>query len=133
MTTPPHLGGAYERDGNTWMPDVFGYLLVKYEIKSILDIGCGFGGTLSWFAEHGLCQIKGIEGDPACLEKSLVPGHVVLHDFTKGPAPVQPFVSGPPSSWSTSRSNISRIHAGVPTGVMPSSRTPSRGGRGIIM
>lgn len=89
----PHLGGCYpEGDGNTVMEDVWGYLLVKYEVKSILDIGVGYGHSLQWFASKGLCQIKGIDGFPEAVEKSLVPGHVILHDFTKGPAPLaQPF------------------------------------------
>lgn len=88
-----HLGGCYpEGDGNTTMEDVWGYLLVRYEVKSVLDLGCGYGHALHWFASKGLCQIKGIEGFPEAVEKSLVPGHVILHDFTTGPAPIaQPF------------------------------------------
>lgn len=91
--TEPHLGGAYAQgDSSTIMIDCWGYLLVKHEIKSVLDVGCGYGHALQWFATNGLCQIKGVEGDPEAVEKSLVPGHVVLHDFTKGPAPIaQPF------------------------------------------
>lgn len=88
-----HLGGCYpEGDGNTTMVDVWGYLLVRHEVKSVLDVGAGYGHALQWFATHGLCQIKGIEGWPEAVEKSLVPGHVILHDFTTGPAPIaQPF------------------------------------------
>jgi len=88
-----HLGGAYpEGDGNTIMVDVWGYLLVKYEIKSVLDIGCGFGHTLKWFADNGLCQIKGIEGWDEAIQGNLVKDAIIRHDFTTGPAPLaQPF------------------------------------------
>lgn len=91
--TPAHLGGAHEGgDSNTIMVDVWGWALTQYELKSVLDIGCGYGYTLKWFADHGLCQIKGIEGCHEYVEKSVVPGCVVEHDFTTGPAPVaQPF------------------------------------------
>lgn len=91
-----HLGGAYpEGDSNTIMADVWGYLLVKYEIKSVLDIGCGYGHCLKWFSENGLCSIKGIEGWYEAVKGSLVPGHIVQHDFTTSAAPLaQPFDLG---------------------------------------
>lgn len=94
MTNTPHLGGAYpEGDGNTHMPDVFGYILVRYEIKSVLDIGAGFGHTLKWFQEHGLCQVMAVEGwDDAIKGAVISPKLYVKHDYTTGPAPVaQPF------------------------------------------
>jgi len=87
-----HLGGAIpEGDTNTIMPDVWGYLLVKYDPKVVLDLGCGYGHALKWFREHGLCNIVGVEGWTEAIEKSLVKGHVIEHDFSKGPAPI----SGP--------------------------------------
>lgn len=93
MSDKPHLGGAYEQgDSNTIMMDVWGYLLVKYEVKSFLDVGAGFGHALQWFSTNGLCQIKGVEGWHEAVEKSLVPGHVIEHDFVTGVAPIaQPF------------------------------------------
>lgn len=93
MSDQPHLGGAYEQgDSNTIMVDVWGWALVGWEIKSVLDIGAGFGHALQWFSANGLCQIKGIEGWHEAVEKSLVPGHIIEHDFTTGPAPIaQPF------------------------------------------
>jgi SAM-dependent methyltransferase len=85
----PHLGGAIaEGDRNTTMPDVWGYLLVKYAPASVLDIGCGFGHTLRWFREHGLCTITGVEGWDEAIAKSVVPDAIVKHDFTQGPAPI---------------------------------------------
>ncbi len=92
--TAPHLGGAYEQgDANTTMPDVWGYLLVKYDLKQVLDIGCGFGHTMQWFSQNGLCKVVGIDGWDEAVKKCVVPGAAVLHDFTKGPCPdvVSPF------------------------------------------
>lgn len=93
MSDKPHLGGAYEQgDSNTICTDIWGYLLVRYEVKSVLDVGCAYGHALQWFSSNGLCEIKGIEGMREYVEKSLVPGHVLEHDFTAGPAPLtQPF------------------------------------------
>lgn len=91
MSDKPYLGGSYE-DANTIMTDVWGWVLVERDIKSVLDIGAGFGHCLKWFADNGLCQIKGIEGWPEAVEKNLVKGHIIQHDFTEGPAPIaQPF------------------------------------------
>lgn len=87
--TAPHLGGAFpDGDANTTMPDVWGYLLVKYDLRSVLDIGCGFGHTLKWFSAYGLCNVTGIDGWDEAIAGSLVPGRVVKHDFTAGPAPL---------------------------------------------
>jgi hypothetical protein len=88
-----HLGGAYDvGDGNTYMPDVFGYLAVRYELKSVLDIGAGYGHNLKWFADNCLCNVKGIEGMKEYVDKFLVPSAAIHHDFTTGPAPIaQPF------------------------------------------
>ena len=84
-----HLGGAIaEGDANTIMPDVWGYLLVKYAPATVLDIGCGFGHALKWFRDHGLCNIVGVEGWDDAIAGSLVPDAIVRHDFTKGPAPI---------------------------------------------
>lgn len=84
-----HLGSAIPQgDSNTIMHDVWGYLLVKYNPAGVLDLGCGYGHALKWFRENGLCNITGIEGFKDAVDQSLVPGHVVLHDFTTGPAPV---------------------------------------------
>lgn len=83
-----HLGGAFEEgDPKTTMIDVWGYLLVKYGLKSVIDVGCGFGHTLKWFAEYK-CGILGIDGWHEAVERSQVPGKVIEHDFTKGVAPV---------------------------------------------
>ena len=74
-----HLGGAYASgDANTIMPDVWGYLLTRYPIRRVLDVGCGYGQAMRRFAEVGGCDVVGIDGDPACVASD---PRIRLHDF----------------------------------------------------
>ena len=78
-----HLGGAYAGgDANTIMPDVWGYLLTRWPIRRVLDVGCGYGQAMKWFADIGGCEVIGIDGDPACADHD---DRIALHDFAKGP------------------------------------------------
>lgn len=84
MTTE-HLGGAYPGgDGNTIMQDVWGFLVINYEVKSVLDVGCGYGQGLKWFLDHSISGL-GIDGFPDAIKNNLCPGNVMLHDFCDGP------------------------------------------------
>jgi hypothetical protein len=80
-----HLGGYLNKgDPYTWTPDIWGYLVIKYNIQSVVDIGCGKGHNLSWFKSMNI-DICGIEGHPDAIKDSVIPGNVVMHDFTQGP------------------------------------------------
>ena len=81
-----HLGGANAvGDANTIMPDVWGYLVVKLNVWSMVDIGCGYGHALPYFAGCGAHTVLGIDGDPDCLFNALCPSVTVIHDFATGP------------------------------------------------
>ncbi len=71
-----HLGGH----GNTTHLDLqtLLYLKDKYDIKTMVDIGCGPGGMVTAAETMGIVAL-GIDGD------SIVEPQV-LHDFTKGMA-----------------------------------------------
>lgn len=85
MTADSGIGGAIPQgDGNTMMPDVWGYLLVKYNPKMIIDVGCGFGHTLKWFADYGV-TVVGVDGWKEAIDKNVVGANAHLHDFTSGP------------------------------------------------
>lgn len=80
-----HLGGAIpEGDSNTWMPDVWGYLIVRYHVGVMIDIGCGYGHSTKWFSDLGINSV-GVDGwneairDTVCKKAAMV-----KHDFTKG-------------------------------------------------
>jgi cyclopropane fatty-acyl-phospholipid synthase-like methyltransferase len=79
------VGGAIPQgDSNTMMPDVWGYLLVKYNPRMLIDVGCGFGHTMKWFADYGV-HVVGVDGWQRAIDENAMPDHAKLHDFTKGP------------------------------------------------
>jgi SAM-dependent methyltransferase len=60
----PHLGGnSVENNPNTFSPDSWKYIIDKYKIESVLDVGSGYGHAASWFHEYGLktYAIDGLE------------------------------------------------------------------------
>lgn len=77
MTTAPHLGGHFgitNEDAPT-----LEYLVERYQIRSMLDVGCGPGGMLDLATKRKIIAI-GIDGDPA-MERS----NVMIHDYTQAP------------------------------------------------
>lgn len=81
-TTPSHLGGAHldKPDWYTWLPDIWERIILEYQIKSVLDLGCGAGFSTRWFQER-VSRVLGIEGDPAALAQRRC-DHIIGHDFT---------------------------------------------------
>lgn len=57
------------------------YLIEKFGIKSMIDIGCGPGGMLEIAKERGL-TVTGIDGDPRVITDDMI-----LWDYNKGPSP----------------------------------------------
>lgn len=86
MKDTSHLGGSGPNgDPWTFMPDVWGYLCYKYNLRSVLDIGCALGFNARWLLDHGFNAI-GVEGFPDYVKDSkLPPERITLHDFTEGP------------------------------------------------
>lgn len=81
----PHLGGNFDGgDLGTWYKeDLWPWLIEKFDVKSMVDVGCGTGETVRWFAQHG-CVVAGVDGLPwnvqKCRERG--PELVAQHDFT---------------------------------------------------
>ena len=49
-----HLGGcAIEGDVATHYPIMWSYLIDFFKIKSVIDVGCGFGYSLDFFQNLG--------------------------------------------------------------------------------
>lgn len=77
---PKHLGGHYNI---THIDDgALTYLVNKFNIKTMYDIGCGPGGMVSLAKSKGI-DSTGIDGDftiqyPTDLQ-------IIIHDFTTGP------------------------------------------------
>ena len=83
MTLPDHLGGHASMTNVD--AGVLDALVERFEPATFLDIGCGLGGMLHEARLRGL-EAKGIDGDYTLDFTGL---DVLVHDFTKGPAPLE--------------------------------------------
>jgi SAM-dependent methyltransferase len=85
-----HLGGCIlgQPDGvgdvDTWAPEIWDNIILKYNIKSVIDVGCGGGYSLRYFLEKGLDGI-GVEGLDTAREVSPVREKIKIHDYTVHP------------------------------------------------
>ena len=60
--TADHLGGFLRGgDPDTTFPEMWAWLVETWEVKTVIDIGCGDGNALRHFRDLG-CQVLGIEG-----------------------------------------------------------------------
>jgi hypothetical protein len=86
MNDVSHMGGtALVGDPMTFVPDVWEYLIKKYAIKSMIDVGSGVGVNAKWFLDHGI-DAYAVEGFPDYLRNSVLPeGRMISHDYTTGP------------------------------------------------
>ena len=82
-----HLGGcAKNGDGATYYPAMWTHLVEKYNIKSVVDVGCGFGHSTDFFYDDLKCEVRGVEGLQRAVDENLVSSEfVVQHDFETGP------------------------------------------------
>lgn len=77
ISTPPHLGGHMQM---SWVDEpVLDYLIARYQIGSMLDVGCGLGAMVDLARSKSLWA-WGIDGDPQ-IEHDFV----IIHDYTTGP------------------------------------------------
>jgi hypothetical protein len=82
-TQAPHLGGNIkEGDPCTFCPRVWQYVIDRFCISSVMDLGSGVGNAAEWFFKKGLRTVA-IEGLPANVSISFYPA--ICHDLTKGP------------------------------------------------
>jgi SAM-dependent methyltransferase len=80
----PHLGGN-KKGGNsqTFTPKVWNYLLQQFEVKTVLDVGCGEGYSAEWFMFNGcdVIAIDGLEGNVIVASSKNI--KAVIVDLTK--------------------------------------------------
>lgn len=75
----PHLGGyIVGGDDATYYPHLWEWLVAERGVKSMVDVGCGEGHALDWFARMG-CRVFGIDG---VYQDH---GDVEQHDYATGP------------------------------------------------
>jgi SAM-dependent methyltransferase len=78
-----HLGGyIINGDDSTFAKEVWDWM-IRYGIKSVMDIGCGEGYSTKYFFDNGL-DVIGIEGGEKAIANSPIKNKLVCHDFTSG-------------------------------------------------
>lgn len=79
----PHLGGNIkEGDPFTFCPRLWSYLIERFCINSMLDLGSGIGHAAEFFFRKGIRTIA-VDGLVENLNASLYP--TVCHDLTRAP------------------------------------------------
>jgi predicted O-methyltransferase YrrM len=78
-----HLGGNISvGDPHSYSPTVWQYLIGRFAVKSILDVGAGLGHAALWFHRAGVPAV-GIEGLAFNCEHAVFP--LVHADLSRGP------------------------------------------------
>jgi SAM-dependent methyltransferase len=77
------LGGNLRHgDDHTFCPTVWSYLIDRFAIRSVLDVGCGEAHAVAWFNRLGVYAV-GVDGLPLNVNRAVHP--IVHHDLTGGP------------------------------------------------
>ncbi len=88
-----HLGGYWNvkniwGDPGTWSPEIWNKIIKKYNIESVVDIGCGLGYSTRYFAQKNLYSV-GVEGGTNAINNSVFEGNMIKNDYTKSEALTQ--------------------------------------------
>jgi SAM-dependent methyltransferase len=78
----PDLGGNIRHgDANTYCPKLWTYLIERFALRSMLDVGCGEGNAVHFFHKRGV-YAHGIDGLRRNVDNAVVP--IALHDLLGG-------------------------------------------------
>lgn len=78
-----HLGGnIVEGDAYTHSPSVWSYVIDRFAVKSVMDLGSGRGHAAQFFANKGL-SVVAVDGLETNVQEAHYP--TICHDLTKGP------------------------------------------------
>ena len=75
-------GNARHGDPSTFTPNLWRYLIDRFAVRSMLDVGCGEGHAVRFFHRNGVIA-HGIEGLRANVERAVHP--IANHDLLAGP------------------------------------------------
>ena len=79
----PDLGGNIRHgDIHTWSPLLWRYLVERFGVHSMLDVGCGEGHAVLFFHRLGV-RSHGIDGLLANVRRAVTP--IALHDLLAAP------------------------------------------------
>ncbi|WP_316832967.1 class I SAM-dependent methyltransferase [Pedobacter aquatilis] len=77
-----HLGGnILEGDPFTFSPKVWNYMIKRFALKSVMDLGSGLGYSARYFHQAGL-EVIAVDGMRENIEKAVFP--TIEHDLAKG-------------------------------------------------
>tara|TARA_R110000737_G_C14438935_1_gene461022 strand:- start:7 stop:669 length:663 start_codon:yes stop_codon:yes gene_type:complete len=79
-----HLGGCGSKgDGATYYPAMWDHMVEKYNIKSVIDVGCGYGFSSDYFKSLGL-KVLGVEGSQGGYDDNFLPKEMLVqHDYER--------------------------------------------------
>jgi len=78
-----HLGGNVKQgDPHTFCPTIWNYMIDKFCLNSVMDLGSGLGYAAHYFYKKG-CKVIAVEGLKINCTQALYP--TVHHDLTTGP------------------------------------------------
>ena len=81
-----HVGGCnVNGDAATHYPVMWKYLVELFEIKSVIDVGCGFGYSLDYFKKYLKLDAIGVEGSSKVKSLALNQSSIYNHDYCTGP------------------------------------------------
>jgi len=79
----PDLGGnGRHGDIGTFCPRLWRFLVERFAVRSVLDVGCGEGHAVAFFRYMGLIA-HGIDGLPLNVKRAVTP--ISLHDIRDRP------------------------------------------------
>lgn len=79
----PDLGGNLRHgDVNTFTPGLWKFLIERFAVESVLDVGCGEGHAVKHMRRLGVIA-HGIDGLRGNVERAVTP--VSMHDLLAGP------------------------------------------------
>jgi hypothetical protein len=79
----PHLGGnLLYGDPRTFCPNLWNFVIDRFGVQSVLDIGSGLSYASRYFFRKGL-EVIAVEGLVENVRNAIYP--TILHDLTKGP------------------------------------------------
>jgi hypothetical protein len=79
----PHLGGnVLEGDPFTFAPRCWRYMIERFSLESVLDIGSGIGYSSAFFHKNGL-KVIAVDGLQENVDMAIYP--TILQDLAKGP------------------------------------------------
>jgi SAM-dependent methyltransferase len=78
------LGGNVDHgDPYTHAPSVWSYLVHRFAVRSVLDVGAGQGHAAAYFARVHLCDVIAVDGLASNLERAVFP--LCIHDLRRAP------------------------------------------------